>query len=590
MEQTQSAARRIFGYLPHGENLPAAVWDSRHRFVLGFLWVHAIGLPLFGLWRGVAPLYAVGEGVLVAGLALLAAWPRLGRKFRSATAALGAVLTSAILTQFSGGYIEAHFHYFVVVALIAIYQDWVPFLVAVGFVALDHGVIGTLAPQWVYNHADAVQHPWEWALIHAVLVLAECVMLLMLWKSAEQANDRTELVLRSASEGILGLDLQGRVTFANDSALRLLGRAEPEVLGSGLGQVMRFTAGSAPPATVATLGLAGMKEVAGHLALQTADGNDLPVDWSLTPIMENNILKGSVVTLINASARERAEEERAKRLRQGIELERLQEQDRFKTLFISTAAHELHTPLTPLRLNVYSLKEGHRGVLSADQLDSVHILERNIDRLGRLVEDILNAARIQADKLAVRKSPVELSQVCANAAASYQESARRGEVTLEVNAPEEVWVQGDASRLEQVFTNLVANALKFTPPQGRITVTVAHEGQEAVVRVKDTGIGIAPADQARLFQPFTQAHNPMEQTRVGTGLGLYICRGIAELHKGRITLESPGPNQGSTFTLRLPLMGAPDASGLGEHAPAGVDQGAGVERLGENAGHLVVGS
>src|ERR1041385_292865 len=147
-------------YLPEGRGLPQEEWRIRHRAVTVFILGHAIGLAIFGLVRGWSPEYSLGEGALIAILGGVANLPALSRKMKSSVAALGCVASSAVLVQFWGGVIEAHFHFFVVVALISLYQDWVPFLLCISFVAIDHGVAGALVPQWVYNHPDAVAHPW----------------------------------------------------------------------------------------------------------------------------------------------------------------------------------------------------------------------------------------------------------------------------------------------------------------------------------------------------------------------------------------------------------------------------------------------
>src|SRR5688572_15718879 len=164
---------RLRDLLPEGRGLPQEEWRIRHRAVRIFILAHAVGLAVFGLWRDdLAPALILSECLVLAAIGLLAGVKQLSRKLRGALAALGCVMASAILVQFWGGVIEAHFHFFVVVALISLYQDWVPFGLAIVFVALDHGVTGVLLPEWVYNHDAAVSEPWRWAVIHAVFVLA----------------------------------------------------------------------------------------------------------------------------------------------------------------------------------------------------------------------------------------------------------------------------------------------------------------------------------------------------------------------------------------------------------------------------------
>jgi mannitol-specific phosphotransferase system IIBC component len=133
-------------------------------------------------------------------------------------AAFGLIASSAVLVHLSGGYIEFHFHFFVMVGLLALYQKWAPFLVAIGFVLLHHGVVGVLDPSAVYNHPAAIAHPWQWAGIHALFITAMSVVSLITWRVNETTHALAQLLLTSAGEGIIGLDRERRVTFVNEAA------------------------------------------------------------------------------------------------------------------------------------------------------------------------------------------------------------------------------------------------------------------------------------------------------------------------------------------------------------------------------------
>ncbi|MGQ0535436.1 MAG: ATP-binding protein [Methanobacteriota archaeon] len=235
----RSALTDLAAWLPRGDSLSQESWAFRHRVVVAILIGHGALLPIFGLVEGWPPVVAVLEGFFVLALAGLASWPRLFRRSASVVAATAATTSSAILTQFSGGYIEAHFHFFIMVALISLYLDWVPFAFAVVYIALDHGIVGSIRPEWVYNHAAAIADPWTWAAIHAVFVLAQCAVLVVLWKSVEQARVHSEVVLESASEGILGVDRDGRIAFANPAAADLAGRPIARLLGMPVARILR---------------------------------------------------------------------------------------------------------------------------------------------------------------------------------------------------------------------------------------------------------------------------------------------------------------------------------------------------------------
>jgi len=214
-------ATRVMAFLPSGGDLPYADFLRRHRPIVYLIWVQAAATLMFGLLRQVNPLAAVLECLLIAALGGVAMIEVLAPRFRAAIATLALITTSAVIVQFSGGYIEAHFHFFVMLAVISLYQDWVPFLLAILYVAVDHGVIGTLFPHATYNNPDAVAHPWHWALIHAAFVLGEAVALLAGWKVIEAAELQKVGLDRSLRHMLFRI--RGEVT---DSASKLSVAAE----------------------------------------------------------------------------------------------------------------------------------------------------------------------------------------------------------------------------------------------------------------------------------------------------------------------------------------------------------------------------
>jgi diguanylate cyclase (GGDEF)-like protein len=181
-----SGSLRALGqWLPEGQLLPEHVWRRRHRVIVRLIWLHVIGLVVFGLLRGFAFPHALAEGAVVAVFGVFAASERLRPRERSAAASMGLVTASAVLVHVWGGAIEAHFHFFVMIGVLSLYQDWVPFGVAITGVILHHGLAGVLAPSSVYNHADAIAHPWRWALIHGGFVLAASAVHVIAWRTNE---------------------------------------------------------------------------------------------------------------------------------------------------------------------------------------------------------------------------------------------------------------------------------------------------------------------------------------------------------------------------------------------------------------------
>jgi len=221
--------------LPQGRLLPDAVWRRRHRSITLLLWLHVPALLTFAITRGYGVAHSTAEMLLVVSLAIVASTARVGRGPRSAAAALGLVACSALLVHFWEGQSEGHFHFFVVVSLLILYQDWLPFLVAVGFVVLHHGVLGSMMPDTVFGSETAAAHPWSWAFIHGAFILAASAANIVSWRATEHLLrdpltglagraimlDRLRLGLRRAQRkalhaGVIFLDLD-RFKVLNDS-------------------------------------------------------------------------------------------------------------------------------------------------------------------------------------------------------------------------------------------------------------------------------------------------------------------------------------------------------------------------------------
>lgn len=257
-------------------------------------------------------------------------------------------------------------------------------------------------------------------------------------------------------------------------------------------------------------------------------------------------------TVHDVTERKQAEEARSAALGQAQEIERLQELNRFKTQFINTSAHELQTPLTPIKLEAHMLTQRWEQLSAADRRKAMEILARNVDRMALLVKDLLEAARIQAERLGLSRKPTSLSGMVREAVETFRAQADQQKVRLDAKPGPDLTVDVDDRRIVQVLYNLLSNALKFTPAGGRVWVETRSDGDSVQVSVHDTGIGLTPEQRALLFRPFSQVHTEAPHPRPGTGLGLYISRGIVELHGGTLTCTSPGPNQGSVFLFTLP--------------------------------------
>jgi diguanylate cyclase (GGDEF)-like protein len=177
--------RAVWNWLPKGQLLPEHIWRRRHAAIVWLLWLQTPALIAFGVLQGQTFPHMLQEGSLLAAAAWLAGSERFSMTQRVVAASFGLITSSAILVHLWGGYIEAHFHFFVMVGVLTLYQAWVPFLVAIAYVVMHHGLVGFLAPASVYNHPDAVASPWRWALIHGGFVLAASVAHIVAWRTNE---------------------------------------------------------------------------------------------------------------------------------------------------------------------------------------------------------------------------------------------------------------------------------------------------------------------------------------------------------------------------------------------------------------------
>ncbi|HXV81358.1 MAG TPA: sensor histidine kinase [Candidatus Binatia bacterium] len=250
----------------------------------------------------------------------------------------------------------------------------------------------------------------------------------------------------------------------------------------------------------------------------------------------------------------RLQEEDLRRKNYQLEQQNLaiQEANRLKTEFVSMVSHELRTPLTSIQGYAELLLEDQR--ITEEQRETLTIVKKNSDRLLGLVNDLLDLSRMEAGKLDLHRASLDLACLIPQVAGSLRPliDAKRQRLNLELGeALPAVWA--DQDRVTQILTNLISNAHKYTPPEGRITVDARRDDGFVRVDVSDTGIGLSAEDQAQLFTKFFRAHDRSPQAGGGTGLGLVICRLLVELHGGRITVSS-APGRGSTFSFSLPVL------------------------------------
>lgn len=370
-------------------------------------------------------------------------------------------------------------------------------------------------------------------------------------------RDRVERIVHGTSGvAIIGLDLDRKITLFNPGAERLYGYRADEVLGAPVSALTSHLR-SGPDAEGAD-DPTGPTTGPRVLRIRRRDGVTRQHLLVVSPVRDDRGAEiGYVVTAEDITERTETEE----RLREALAAERaaserLREVDQAKDTFVSNVSHELRTPITSILGYTELLAEGGYGDLTEEQTDAVRRIARNSSRLLSLIADLLTLSRIQESGVGLADRDLDLGDVvrAATALVAVVYESRDLEVAVEVPS-EPVPYRGDREQLERVVINLLSNAVKFTPDGGRVVVRLATEGDDAVLAVTDTGIGIPAEEQAQLFDRFFRSTLSQHNEIPGTGLGLPITRTIVERHGGRVEVES-AVGQGTTVRVVLPLRGA----------------------------------
>jgi PAS domain S-box-containing protein len=253
----------------------------------------------------------------------------------------------------------------------------------------------------------------------------------------------------------------------------------------------------------------------------------------------------------------------------GLENARLYESvrtaDQRKDEFLATLAHELRNPMAPMRFALEVMRS-EASTSSGDREQARAIIERQLGQLVRLVDDLLDVARISTGKLQLRRQRVELAQIIRSAVETSQPTIAAGGHHLELTLPAApLFIDADPTRLAQVLLNLLNNAAKYSDSGGRIELSAAAEGEQAVIRVRDNGIGIPRPMLRNIFELFSQVERGEQHSQGGLGIGLTLVKRLVEMHGGQVEAHSEGPGQGSEFVLRLPLR---NSAGSGEASPS----------------------
>ncbi len=328
----------------------------------------------------------------------------------------------------------------------------------------------------------------------------------------ERLRHQQELILQSVADGIQVLDFQGKATFVNPAAVRMIGYEVEELIGRSMHDTLHHSKPDGTPYPRAecpisrTLTDDTLCEVTDEVFWRK-DSTSFPVEYISAPMREDDKIAGAVVTFRDISERRAVE--------------------RMKDEFVSVVSHELRTPLTSIRGALGLLTSGLIGALPERGQRMLEIAVNNTDRLVRLINDILDIERMQSGKVTMQRQLCDAATLLTQASEEMQGMADKAGVRLAVT-PQTLRLWADPDRIVQTLTNLLSNAIKFSPPHTRVELSTARRGEEAVFAVQDQGRGI-PADKLEsIFERFQQVDASDSRQKGGTGLGLAICRSIVQ--------------------------------------------------------------
>jgi PAS domain S-box-containing protein len=354
-------------------------------------------------------------------------------------------------------------------------------------------------------------------------------------------------VVESSDDAIISKSAQGIIQSWNRAAEWLFGHSAEAAVGQHISLII-------PPERVDEENLIMEKLRSGkrvdhfRTVRKRSDGQLVDVSLTISPIFDD------AGRFVGASkiARNIAEQKEAEKRIHAL-MTALTEADQRKNLFLATLAHELRGPLAPIRNSLEIMKGAGGNVRLLEESRSV--VDRQISQMERLIDDLFDISRITRNTLELRKQRVELSSVLYQAVEVCRSLAEAAKVQILVTVPSEpIYLNGDPARLSQVFSNLLNNSCKFTEPGGCIWLTAKREASEAVVSVKDTGIGIPPDMLTSIFETFTQVDPALQRAQGGLGIGLSLVKQLVEMHDGTVQAFSDGPGLGCEVVVRLPIL------------------------------------
>jgi len=413
-----------------------------------------------------------------------------------------------------------------------------------GVMLLFHGETGHFEEQHLAFASAAAKHIAA-AIENAEmfrLVREQAARLGAMLRQQRQISAQHVAILSAITDGVAVSDEDGQITVLNDAARRIMRLDAAQLIGRPLPTLFAGVSEEEQDAVSEALA-----EVRAHPRRQeqliplsvTVHRGEQIIQASFMPMFDERQVFAGIVIVFRDVTRER-------------------EIAQAKNEFVSVVAHELRTPMTSIKGYTDLILQGALGEVNGKQRRFLQIVKTNVDRLSELISDLLDTARIEAGRVRLEIEFVQVTSIVGEVCDSLAETIRERDLSLTTEAdPAVPTVQADRNRLIQVLMNLLSNAYRYTPAGGSITVSVRPDKDAVLVQVADTGIGIAPEDQEKIFERFYRADQEIVNQQTGTGLGLPIARSLVELHGGRLWLESE-LGVGSTFSFTLPAQGQAD--------------------------------
>ena len=434
------------------------------------------------------------------------------------------------------------------------------FVALAGFIGASHAAkAGIVQPARGYAWALVISTTLLLILVaktcHSFLsaVREEVVRLERSEEELRRAYGTLNAVFSASPVATVVLDQRLRVTMWNKAAEELVGHRQEEALGLDVATLLGDEA-----ARVCQRLISARPDEPYYdrsIAISRKGGETCDVSLSISTLREGEgAVLGLVLLMVDISER--------KRVLEALERERIvAERDQVRSTLLAVAAHELRNPMASIKGILSFIRwRVAEGKPVHDMKNKIEVLEREIDRLSQILDEMQEAFQVQEGRLGLAREPVDLGDLLEAAIQLFAEAHERRAFVFEGALPHGVTVRGDARRLEDVFRNILSNAVKYSPPASDIRLRVDVTASEAIVSVTDHGVGIPPEDLPHVFDGFYRGSNVSLRDPGGLGLGLFICKGIVEAHGGTISIESR-PAGGTTCRVALPIETATSPSG-----------------------------